>query len=68
MSFSREYAHRPPIPTAEEILEDFNSTKTKDLIDPVFVLSEKFPCIIKRGKKENIVEKSMLLYPPVFPE
>jgi hypothetical protein len=36
MSFSREYAHRPPIPTAEEILEDFNSTKNKDFIDPVF--------------------------------
>ncbi|CAB4031390.1 Hypothetical predicted protein [Paramuricea clavata] len=36
MSFSREYAHRLPIPTAEEILEDFNSTKNKDFIDPLF--------------------------------
>ena len=53
MSFGREYAHRPPIPTAEEILEDFNATKTKDLIDPVFDLSEKFPCINKREEKNN---------------
>ena len=57
MSFSREYAHRPPIPTAEEILEDFNSTKNKDFIDPVFDLSEKFPCAYKHGKGTNIVRK-----------
>ena len=36
MSFSREYAHRPPLPTAEEIMEDFNATKNRDFTDPVF--------------------------------
>lgn len=36
MSFSREYSHRPPIPSPEEILEDFKTTKNKDFIDPVF--------------------------------
>ena len=49
MSFSREYAHRPPIPTAEEIPEDFNATKN-DLNDPVFVLSNNLLNIRERGK------------------
>jgi hypothetical protein len=62
MSFSREYAHRPPIPTAEEILEDFNSVKNKDLVDPVFVLSENFPTITERGMLPFNIGKYGLIF------
>ncbi|XP_028407063.1 uncharacterized protein LOC114529452 [Dendronephthya gigantea] len=40
MSFNREYAHRPPIPTAEQIMEDFNLAKGREFTDPVFNLSK----------------------------
>ena len=53
MSFSREYAHRPPIPTAEEILQDFDSTmKNKEFKDPVFVSHED---IFQEGKRGKLV-------------
>ena len=51
MAFSREYAHRPPIPTAEEIMEDFTAMKNKDFNDPVLTcISDNLLDIHEQGR------------------
>ena len=50
MSFHREYAYRPPIPTTEQIMEDFDSARSKEFKDPVFNLPEDEFSIRKNGK------------------
>lgn len=40
MSSSRYNSHRPPFPTVEEILSDFNYLKNSEDIDPVLVDNE----------------------------
>lgn len=40
MSSFHHYSHRPPIPTVEEILLDFNSLKNSEEIDPVLTISD----------------------------
>ena len=69
MAYSREYAHRPPMPTAEEILEDFNSTRemnNEDCIDPVFA-SPKTDCNTQEsGKRKTSITKLAYLLKPYF--
>lgn len=59
MSLSDKYSHRPPIPTAEQILFDFNSAKSRTETDPVFKVSdEELPTMEVTGKLRSSCKHS----------